>query len=324
MTVGLTGELSGSLADVVGRATGTTVIAIDGLQRLTGGSSREIWSFNAELEDGARLELVLRRDPPGEQRTEELVREIDVMGLADRAGVPVPSLFGDSSDAREVGGIVMERISAASDPRDILRSEHLATGRKRLADDCGRALGRLHTVDASELGWLERIDRLADYRSELDRLDRGRPVLELVYQWLIDHRPSPRPDVVVHGDFRLGNLAVDERGLRAVFDWESAHRGDRLEDLGWIAVKTWRFRGQGTIGGFGDVEPFLATYAATTGVHVAKGEFDWALMLNTWIWAVGTLQQADRHLSGRQRSLDLALVGRRVVEVEADLLELLS
>jgi aminoglycoside phosphotransferase (APT) family kinase protein len=324
MRVGLTGELSGSLADVVGRATGATVIAIDGLERLTGGSSREIWSFDAELEDGTRLELVLRRDPPGEQRTEELVREIDVMGLADRAGVPVPSLFGGSSDAREVGGIVMERISAPSDPREILRSAQLATGRKCLADDCGRALGRLHTVDASELGWLERVDRLGDYRSELDRLDRGRPVLELAYQWLIDHRPPPRPDVVVHGDFRLGNLAVDERGLRAVFDWESAHRGDRLEDLGWIAVKTWRFRGQGTIGGFGDVEPFLDAYAATTGVHISEGEFDWALMLNTWIWAVGTLQQADRHLSGRQRSLDLALVGRRVVEVEADLLELLS
>jgi aminoglycoside phosphotransferase (APT) family kinase protein len=166
--------------------------------------------------------------------------------------------------------------------------------------------------------------RLVTYRAELDRLDPNRPVLELAGRWLLDHRPAPRPPVLVHGDFRLGNLMVDASGLVAVLDWESVHIGDRLEDLGWIAVKAWRFRGPGVIGGFGDVESFLAAYRAETGIAVEPEEFTWGLVLGTWIWAVGCLAQADRHLSGATRSVDLAVTGRRVAEIEYDLLELLS
>ena len=68
---------------------------------------------------------------------------------------------------------------------------------------------------------------------------------------------------------------------------------------------------------------FLASYAEQTGWAPTDAEFSWALVLNTWIWAVGCLEQAERHLTGRVRSVDLAVVGRRVVEIERDLLELL-
>jgi aminoglycoside phosphotransferase (APT) family kinase protein len=310
------------LARALSANLGVDVSDISDLHRLTGGSSRQIWAFGAHTSDGARRELVLRRDAPGEVRGDEMALEIDAMRAALRWGVPVPQVLTGASDISTLAGVVMERVDAETDPRQILDRADLADARHRLSAQCGHALGRLHSMPIDEIPGLPTIDRLAAYRAELDRLDRGRPVLELVYRSLVQSRPAPTPTVVVHGDFRLGNLAVDQRGLVTVFDWESVHVGDRLEDIGWIAVKTWRFRGQGIIGGFGEVRPFLDAYTAACGVEISDADFDWAVRLNTWIWAVGCLQQADRHLSGAQRSIDLAMVGRRVVEVERDLLEL--
>ncbi|MFI5909319.1 phosphotransferase family protein [Dactylosporangium sp. NPDC051541] len=285
---------------------------VTGLERLTGGSSREVWAF-----ESAGRRLILLSDPPGEQRGGGAAFEASVLRAVRAAGVAAPEAV-----AVVPGGLVLERLDGETVPRRIL--DGLTDGR-RLARQCGAALGRLHTVDPSAVAGLPDEDRLVEYRATLDRLDPDRPVLELAYAWLRDRRPARRRTTVTHGDFRLGNFVVDVDGdgLVGVLDWESAHRGDPLEDLGWIAVRSWRFRGPGVVGGFGDVGDFLDGYRAASGVDVSADDFAWAVVLGTWIWAVGCLRQADRHLSGTTRSIDLALVGRRVVEVEHDLLELL-
>lgn len=314
------------LAAALARA-GCLYVTVFGLQRLTGGSSREIWSFTARDRTGVQQELILRRDPPGEANPAGAEVEFAAMAAARKAGVAAPEVIAlvpaDDPDLPG-GGLVMERVRGETVPRRILSSLALQSAREGLGPRCGTELGRLHAIDPGVVAAAAAEDRLVTYRAELDRLDPTRPVLELASSWLRNHRPAPRPPVLVHGDFRLGNLVVSESGLAAVLDWESIHVGDRLEDVGWIAVKTWRFRGPGVIGGFGDVEPFLAAYAGETGVEITPSEFEWGVVLGTWVWAVGCLVQADRHLSGRTRSVDLAVVGRRVVEVEYDLLELLG
>jgi aminoglycoside phosphotransferase (APT) family kinase protein len=301
-------------------------VSVTGLERLTGGSSREIWAFTG-TGAGARRELVLRRDPPGEVRPGGAEAERGVMTAARDAGVTVPEILAlaavDDADLPG-GGLVMERVVGESVPRRVLSTPDLADARSGLADRCGRELGRLHTIDPGSVAGLPDEDRLVAYRRELDRLDDVRPVLELAHAWLERHRPPAREPVVVHGDFRLGNLVVDPHGLVAVLDWESAHRGDRLEDLGWVAVKAWRFRGPGLVGGFGSADDLLAAYRQVTGVEIPAPEFEWAVVLGTWVWAVGCLVQANRHLSGATTSVDLAVVGRRVVEIEQDLLELVA
>jgi len=130
---------------------------------------------------------------------------------------------------------------------------------------------------------------------------------------------------VVHGDFRLGNLIVDESGLAAVLDWELVHRGDPLEDLGWFCVRAWRF-GEDTrpAAGLGSIEDFVASYERAGGGHVDRDALRWWQVLGTLRWGVICQRQAHRHLSGQTRSVELAAIGRRVCENEWDLLELLA
>ena len=67
----------------------------------------------------------------------------------------------------------------------------------------------------------------------------------------------------MHGDFRHGNLIIGPDGVRAVLDWELAHTGDPMEDLGWICVNSWRFGEiDKPVGGFGTREELFAGYEA--------------------------------------------------------------
>ena len=67
----------------------------------------------------------------------------------------------------------------------------------------------------------------------------------------------------MHGDFRHGNLIIGPDGVRAVLDWELAHLGDPMEDLGWICVNSWRFGEiDKPVGGFGTREELFAGYEA--------------------------------------------------------------
>ena len=97
-------------------------------------------------------------------------------------------------------------------------------------------------------------------------------MFELALQWLKRHRPpEPARLSLVHGDFRNGNLMVDDDGLRAVLDWEMAHLGDPMEDLGWICVNSWRFgRHELPVGGFGTREQLFAGYVEAGGTLQAR------------------------------------------------------
>jgi hypothetical protein len=128
----------------------------------------------------------------------------------------------------------------------------------------------------------------------------------------------------VHGDFRLGNWMVDTDGLAGVLDWELAHLGDPAEDLGWMCVRSWRFGAPQPVAGVGTREQLLADYAAAGGGAVDVDTLRWWEAVGTLRWGVICVQQAATHLSGAVRSVELAAIGRRVCEVELDLLHLLE
>jgi aminoglycoside phosphotransferase (APT) family kinase protein len=268
---------------------------------------------------------VLRRDPPGAPIS-GLPLEADLLRAAARAGVPVPSVVtsGSHDAGLDAAFVVMHFIEGETIPRRILRESRYADARAVLAEQCGRTLAALHRIPAVEVPGLAAGDPVEGLRAMLDRLGQPHPAFELGFRWLGETRPVRSGEAVVHGDFRNGNLIVGPDGLRAVLDWELAHLGDPLEDLGWLCVKAWRFGHAPPVGGFGTVEQLIGAYTASGGRAVDRETLGWWTALGTLRWGIICIVQAMTHLSGAVRSVELAAIGRRVCEVESDLLEFLS
>ena len=297
---------------------------VEGLRRLSGGASRETWSFDLRRADGAVDELILRRDPPGAART-GMGLEARLFAAADAAGVPVPRLIDASDDPAILGAsfLVMERLEGETIPRKLLRDEEFAAARPLLAEQCGAILAKLHQIDVGTIDGLEGSDQVTQYRAALDNLGQPHPTFELAYRWLDANRPPPRAAAVVHGDFRNGNLMVGPHGVRAVLDWELAHTGDPMEDLGWLCTKAWRFGVDLPVGGFGTYDQLIDAYEGAGGRPVDRAALRWWEILGSWKWGIMCIMQGMAHISGAIRSVELAAIGRRVCENEWDLLELL-
>lgn len=298
--------------------------SIEGLRRMPGGASREIWAFDAVGADGTRAELVLRRDPAGRPSEPGAIdREARALGLADAAGVQVPELlFSSAGPGLGTAGMVMRRVAGETIARRILRDEQYAAARGVLVGQLGESAARLH---ASELpAGFPAPDPLADLRATLATFDGHSPVFDLAIERLTAEPPPQRNPVLLHGDLRLGNVVVGPEGLRAVLDWELTHLGNPAEDLGWLCVKAWRFGAEAPVAGLGSREDLLAAYRAAGGADISVDELRWWEILGTLRWGVICMTQAQVHLSGAHRSVELAAIGRRVCEQEWDLLLLLD
>lgn len=323
-------DLAESLAASAARALGGEP-RIENLRRLSGGASQESWRFTLAGPDGEE-DLVLRRAPGGEARATaafvDLPTEAALLRAAGEAGVPVPALRWTLAAEDGLGpGYVMRAVEGETLPRKILRDAAFDEVRPRLARECGRILARLHATPERSLPELPQLDaapQLKQLRSLYDGFGERRPVLELAFRWLGDRAPACERPTLVHGDFRNGNLMVGPDGVRAVLDWELAHAGDPMEDLGWLCVPSWRFGEiDRPVGGFGDREDLFAGYAEVAGAEVDPDRVHYWEVFGVLRWGVICLIQAFTHLSGRQRSMELAAVGRRVSETEIDLLQLL-
>jgi aminoglycoside phosphotransferase (APT) family kinase protein len=288
-------------------------VRIDGLTRLTGGASRETWSFEA----GAR-KLVLRRDPPGMDRPEGMAREAAAIAAAARMAVPVPRLV--DTGVLETPYLITEYVPGETIARKLLREDRYATARTTMAAELGRTLARIHAIPPDTVPGLEEYEPLARLRADYDALGEPLPTIEIALRRLARDQPDPVGETLVHGDFRTGNLIIDPDGLRAVLDWELVHRGDPREDLGWLCVKCWRFGSPLPAGGFGGVEALLDGYAEIAGWRPAARDVLWWQIYGTARWAVLCRQMAQAHLSGATPSVELAAIGRRVCEQEHDLL----
>jgi aminoglycoside phosphotransferase (APT) family kinase protein len=298
-------------------------VSIEGLTRMSGGASKETWSFDAVGADGRRTALILRRDPPGRPGEPGAAdREGAAISLAFDAGLPVPEILVSSGSGLGTAGMVMRRVEGETIARRILRDGEYASARGVLVQQLGEFAARLHALDAP--GLFPQPDPLASLRATLDTFDQVSPVFELALAELAATPPPPREPVLLHGDFRLGNLIVGPDGLRAVLDWELAHVGNPAEDLGWLCVKAWRFGVAAPVAGLGSRQELLAAYRGAGGADISLAELRWWEILGTLRWGVICMTQAWAHLSGALRSVELAAIGRRVCEQEWDLLLLLD
>lgn len=302
----------------------------EALARLSGGAGRcEMWSATVDGRD-----VVYRRYPEGTERDVVRGREWEVLALARAGGVPVPEPLALTPE-----GIVMERVAGEARPRQLLTEDRWAVARSVLVARVAEAAARLHAIEpppglprepelddgAPDLAGLTAADAaVTALERHLDGLGEPHPALELGLRWLRLHPPPAAPPSIVHGDFRLSNLVVAEDGRPALIDWELVHIGDGAEDLGWMCMRSWRFGSPLPALGCGTREELLAAYAAAGGRAVSAEELRWWEVCANARWGVICILQASRHLTGVDRSLERAMIGRRTCEAEWDLLSLLA
>jgi aminoglycoside phosphotransferase (APT) family kinase protein len=326
---GETGFAAG-LAAVVRRRFGEAASLVDP-ERLSGGASQELWSFDVET-DAARLPLILRRNPGGSVQRESaagMETEARLIGLARAAGAPAPEVAHVLSPDEGLGhGYIMERIPGETIARRTLRDPQYAAARPKLARQLGEAAARIHAIDPAAAGPL----RTVTVASSLEQSYAGykangtpRPVVEWAFGWLRAHQPPPAPrQSVVHGDMRNGNIIVGPEGLRAVLDWEVVHLGDPMEDLGWLCVTSWRFgEVEKPVGGFGPREQLFAGYETAGGARVDVERVRFWEVMGTLRWGLSCAMMGREFQAG-DRSVEKAAIGRRASETAIDLLAILA
>lgn len=306
-------------------------LAVTRVESLSGGASAQTSAVDLVDAEGRAHALILRSGSsaggglnPGVGKREEAL----IQQAARRAGVPAAEVLAIFDADAELGsGYVMRRLDGETIPRKLLRDARYTAARARLVDDCARALAAIHRVpletlpDLSAWSPAQQLDQLESLHRSFGR---AVPTFTIVFRWLRERLPHSRPWALVHGDFRTGNLIVDEKGLVAVLDWELVHLGDPLEDLGWFCAPAWRFGSELPAGGFGSREQLTAAYSREIGAVVDPREIRYWEMFGTLRWGVICELQALTHLNGTARSVERAVVGRRVTEVELDLLLLLQ
>jgi aminoglycoside phosphotransferase (APT) family kinase protein len=303
---------------------------VDEVTRLSGGASRETFSFSlmgsgASMPEPLILQRVRSGPVAGAFSMEDEGRLLDA---AAAAGVPVARVVAASDDPSIVGApfIVVERLPGETIARRILRDERFAKARRSVVEQSAVALARVHTIAPDDVPGLVSQDQLGALVELYDMLSPSmgpHPAFELGFRQLERSRPTTNTGTVLHGDFRLGNLLIDERGLVAALDWELAHLGDPLEDLAWFSIRAWTFGGPGEVAGLGSVGELIDAYERASGTTVDREALRWWRSVETLRWGVICMLQAHTHLSGASRSVELATIGRRVCETEYDLLRLL-
>lgn len=302
-------------------------------QRLSGGASMETWAFAFNGAGGAESLILRRRSAPFDAETARSVSletEAALILATGKNGALVPPVRHVCDSADGLGeAYVMGRVDGETLGKRIVRDARFDAVRGKLARQCGAALVPIHaTAPPPELN-LKTVDGLLEldrYEEVYRATEAQRPILELAFQYLRKHVPDPVAPVLLHGDFRNGNIMFDpEKGVASVLDWELAHIGDPAEDMGWICTNSWRFgRPDRPVGGFGDYADLLAGYEAAGGRPIDLSRVRFWQMLGSLRWGVMCLTMYLSWANGTEKSVERPMIGRRVSETEADLVVLLE
>ena len=301
---------------------------VSNLEPLTGGASKEIWKFEVSNAKQS-TKMILRRgsgiEGPLAIKTADEAR---IQKEVIKVGAPVPIILAVSKNDEELGdSYIMHFVEGESIARKILRDKEYKKALPILAYQCGEAIAKIHNVDINNFSFLPKKpagDQLEDLYSTYRSFDQPSPVFEYAYLWLKEQDFGNFQESLVHGDFRLGNIIVNAEGLQSIIDWELAHIGNPLQDLGWVCGNSWRFgKNDKVVGGFGDIEDLLEGYNSISKLKVDKEMVKCWQVFGTFRWGVICLIQAYAHLNGTINSVEKAAIGRRVSETEIDIVDLL-
>ena len=211
------------------------------VRQFEGGQSNP--TFLLEATSGA---YVMRKQPPGVllPSAHQVDREYRVMDALGSTGVPVPQMHALCEDPAVIGTkfYVMEHVEGRLVTNTLMPGFDPAE-RRAVYMDMVAILARLHEVNPAAVGLAE-FGRPGNYfarqvsrwskqylASETETIEAMNNLIE----WLPQNLPADVPPVVVHGDYRLGNLLLhpSEPRVVAILDWELSTLGDGLADLGY-------------------------------------------------------------------------------------------
>lgn len=325
------------LAKFLAQRLGCERVQIDSCERLSGGAIQENWLLKATVFEGAGGTMhrwVLRTDSPSSVAVSmDRSQEFAVLRAVHQVGMRVPTPLWLCRDPQVIGRdfFIMQALEGSASGHWLTTDQELEPMRAELCKELGRNLALMHRIapDHPELGFLSHpaadpaqasIDQ---YRQYLDALPGSHPVIEWGLRWCELNRLKPVPSRLIHRDYRTGNYMVSQGHLAGVLDWEFAGWGDPREDLGWFTARCWRFaRPDREAGGVGQLADFLDGYEMVSKYRPTATELRYWQLMAHLRWAVVALQQAQRHLSRQQTSLELALTGYMLPELEQDILAL--
>jgi aminoglycoside phosphotransferase (APT) family kinase protein len=305
------------------------------LERLSGGASQETYRITIASSEGDRL-LAMRRAAGGEEgeitaQHPGLAVEALLMQVARAQGVPEPKVHYVLQPQDGIGaGFIMQWLEGEALGARIVKAPELDAVRPQLAHMFGVTLARIHSIDLQATGLDQHLQHLTpeDYvRQTWERyqaFETPQPMIDFTARWLLDNLPSNYTPSLVHNDYRNGNVMVDTSGIVAVLDWEVAHIGDPMRDLGWMLTHSWRFgRAHLPVGGFGTADDFYAGYESVTGVAVDPQAVKFWQVFGSFWWAVGCLGMAEHYRNGPDQSVERPGIGRRSSECQVDCVNLL-
>lgn len=325
--------MSEALAAFIRERAGADSVAIANEKRLTGGAIQENRALDVEIAGGphaGRHALVLRTGAKSSvPLSQPVANQFAYLKLAGSVGMTVPEPLWQSDDPGIVGTpfYLMRRV-----PGEALGNRVVRQGpNPALAERLGRELARLHTIvpsrDAPDFLGAPPDDSAAEsialYGRFLDAEPMPHPAIEWGLRWLETHPAAPGEIVLCHHDFRTGNYMVEGGRLTGILDWEFAGWSDPMEDVAWFCARCWRFGANGLeAGGIADRAPFYAGYEAESGRPIDPVKIHFYEVMAHVRWAAIALHQCGRHLSGAEPDLELALIGRRLPELEYEILSL--
>jgi aminoglycoside phosphotransferase (APT) family kinase protein len=301
-------RLAAQLRQFLARETGEPVGAITGLRRTPSGLSRETWLFDARI--GERIErLVLRRDPErgGGLLDTDRLGELRLLQALERSDIPTPVVRYADIEGRhlERPSLLLRREPGICDYL-VLNGDREPARRLKLAQRFCELLGQLHLSDWRHLGLGSLFDdpgpdaalsALDQWTSTL--LERGPgayPELTAVELWLRERAPASQATVLVHGDFKPGNALIDGDEVVVLLDWETAHLGDPVEDLGWM-TQPLRLA-EHLIPGAWEQQDLVERYQALTGFTVDVEALAWWQALASYKTAVIQLTGLAGYIGG--------------------------
>jgi aminoglycoside phosphotransferase (APT) family kinase protein len=290
----------------------SSALRIDGLRRTSSGFSRENWVFDAtwtEASGGPVTEpLIMRRDPVGSVLDTDRATEFALLRALEGTEVPTPVVRWLDADGVRLGrpAVVMRREEGDCD-WFVLNGSRPLEVRLAIAGRFLDLLASIHLVDWRALGLGAVLDDPgpAGATTAIDHWERElrrhqiepHPELEVVLSWLRVHAPAAQHTVLVHGDFKPGNALLRGDDIGVMLDWETAHLGDPLEDLGWITNPV-RSREHQIVGSW-ERGHILDRYRAVTGFDVDEESVRWWNVLANYKLSVITLTGSEAFVDGR-------------------------